>query len=146
MVKDKLYSPPGRAISNMVTTFGSGVLCGAVVTDITVDGKLVWRNIFSSETALITLILFGLATAYYIGMYNVDVINDAVLKNYQDKNALIAMLRKGYLKTLIKRANKGIKKGDFSELPTIDEVMKGEYSHDKHSHNKPSQTKDTTAN
>ncbi|WP_256816541.1 hypothetical protein [Cytobacillus sp. Bac17] len=143
-MKDIFYCPQARALSAALSTFGSGILCSSVVTDITVDGVLTWSKIFSSEIALITLICFILFFIYYIGMYNVDIANDAVLKNYQDKDVLIAMMRKGQMKALIKRSAQQIKKGNYAELHSIDQILKGEYGYDSNSDNGTSQKKDST--
>lgn len=144
IVKEILYSPQGRAFSTILSTFGSGILCSSVVTDITVNSKLDWSHIYSSKVAGSTLVFILFLLVYYIGMYNIDVTNDAVLKNYEDRDFLIAMMRKGQMKHLIKRAAKQIKKGNYDELHSIDKILKGEYGNDSGSNDGSREEKDST--
>jgi len=141
--KKVLYAPQGRALSVVISTFGSGVLCSSVVTDITVNGKLEWSRITSSVIAWVTLIFSLFLLFYYVGMYKVDTENDAVLKNYQDKDILIAMMRKGQINALIKRSKDQIKKGNYAELITIDQFLTGVSNNDAGSNDESRQGKDS---
>ncbi len=140
---EALYSPQGRAVSSMVSTFGSGILCGAVITDITVEGKIHWSLLLQSSVAGITLVFFLILLTYYIGMFRIDIINDAVLKDYQDQDVLIAMMRKGQMKHLMKYATKQAKLGNLDQLHSIDKFLKGEYGDEPTSYDKPGKGKDT---
>jgi hypothetical protein len=127
IMDELLYSPAGRAAAATVSTFGSGILCGAVVTDITKDGKLVWAKLHLSGEFWITVLLAVLLLIYYIRMYGKDVVNSAVLEHYQDTDILVAMVRKQHIKELAKWSKQQAKLGNLQQLHSLDQYLRGEY-------------------
>ncbi|MBY0214869.1 MULTISPECIES: hypothetical protein [Priestia] len=140
-MKKILYCPTGRAISAMVSTFGSGLLCSATITDITVDGKPDWSKLLTSGEFILTGLFFLLLLLYYIGMFKIDIVNDAALKNYQDRDLLVAMARKGQMKELVKWSKKKAKVGDFDQLHSMDKFLKGEYGNEQNTNDGSSEAK-----
>jgi hypothetical protein len=131
-MEEILYSPQVRALSAIISTFGSGVLCSAVVTDITVDGKLVWKKLGSSGEFWVTVVFAFILLAYYIGMYRNDVKIRAVLADYQDKDLLVAMARQHQMKDLMKWAKQQARRGNLDQLHSLDKFLKGEYGNESY--------------
>lgn len=125
-MKQLLYSPMGRAFSAMISTFGSGLICSATITDITVDGKLVWSNLKTSNEFWILIGFFVILVVYYYFMYQIDVVNEAALADYQDHELLVAMARKEQMKELKKWSKKQAKLGNLDKLHSLDQFLKRE--------------------
>ncbi|MFE4354027.1 hypothetical protein [Peribacillus butanolivorans] len=125
-----LYSPQGRAVSAILSTFGSGILCGAVINQITIDGKIAWSRVHLSFEFWLTVLLVILLLVYYIRMYKKDVEISAVLSDYQDKDILLAMARKEQMKELMKWSKQQAKLGNLDQLNSLDKFLKGEYKNE----------------
>jgi hypothetical protein len=139
-----LYSPWGRAIFALLSTFGSGILCSSVVTDITVEGKLDFSLLTSSRVFIVTLVFIALLFLYLVPMIKFDLAKNEDLKDYQDKD-LLKSYYEGQHKPLVKLAKRQAKLGNLDKLEDINNYAKGVFGSERTINDKPSKDKDSGA-
>ena len=123
-----LTSPKVRSLFALVSTIFSGILGSALVTEITVDGKIVWTQIFYTEISIYIGIFAIIMFSYYAYIYRIDVGNQLLINGMSEDLAL--EYKKSLVPALIKRAKSQVKKGNYEELEKHGEFLKGEVSKD----------------
>lgn len=107
-----LDSPTWRAVFFVISTVLSGVLSGGLVTEITLNGTVVWRNFYLANSfwalALLSLLLFLYQRASYLRATDV--------KQFGDKDYCMAYMRAQCLPEAAQRAKEMIRAGNGGEF------------------------------
>lgn len=88
-----LYNPILKSIFSVLSVFISGVLCSALITDITVEGKLNWSLLTSRKTFYVILVFVAVSILYSILTAKEELhyrkkINTSFLKKFIEEKGL----------------------------------------------------------
>lgn len=107
-----LLSPTWRTLFSLTSTVIVGVLCGAFIAEITINGKLDW-HIWYQATSFWLLLLASVVLGFYQrAMY----VRDTQLSRFADKEFCIAYVRAQCLPEVAQRYKELIRKGDVGEF------------------------------
>ncbi len=111
-----IYKPIPKAILNIISVFLSGILCSALVTEITgKDGTVKWNEMTSNKIFYAILCASFLAILYNIFSARVEI-------NFRQKfniKFLKKFIEEQGLDTLASEVNKAIKNNNSSKLSNL---------------------------
>jgi len=107
-----LDSPTWRAVFFLLSTVFSGVLSGAFIAEITINGKLVWRGFYTAASFWALGGLSVLLYAYQRALLH----REGHVSRFSDKEYCLAYMRAQCLPEAAQRYKELIRKGDGGEF------------------------------
>jgi hypothetical protein len=103
-------SPELRTGIFILSVILSGILCSAFVTEITVDGKLVWSNFYKTTTFYLICVYCFIFSLYNRFLYN----HEKNIERFADNNYCEAYIKSECLPELVEKWKKEIREGNAS--------------------------------
>ena len=114
-------SPEWKATLSIVLSIVTGILSGPFVTEITVDGRLLWRSFYKAHSFYLLVVLSILIFIYNRFLY----LREKDIEKFRDAEYCLAYMRSKCLPEAADRFIAKIRDGDLDEFRKAMDEVKG---------------------